>query len=75
MREERNKQLSVIELAEKDWILPLSVIYRSQRTLSIAAKKFVQLLAADSQKTQKVDANLLNFTELQVISTLSQKTS
>ncbi len=42
--EEKNKQLSVIQLAEKEWVRPVGVIYRSDRTLSIAAKKFVQLL-------------------------------
>lgn len=51
MGEERNKQLTVVELTEKHWIRPVGVIYRSLRPLSIAAKKFVQLLAADSQKT------------------------
>ena len=44
MDEERNKQLAVVQLAEKDWVRPVGVIYRSDRTLSIAAKKFVQLL-------------------------------
>jgi DNA-binding transcriptional LysR family regulator len=42
--EERNNQLAVVELAEKDWIRPVGVVYRTDRTLSIAAKKFVQLL-------------------------------
>ncbi len=28
--EERNKQLAVIEPAEKDWIRPVGVIYRSK---------------------------------------------
>jgi len=49
MDEERNHQLKVIELAEKDWIRPVGVVYRTDRTLSIAAKKFVQLL----EKTEK----------------------
>ena len=44
MDEERNGQLAVVELAEKDWIRPVGVTYRTDRTLSIAAKKFVQLL-------------------------------
>lgn len=48
MGEERNKQLAVIKLAEKDWIRPVGVIYRSNRTLSIAAKNFVRLLATNS---------------------------
>lgn len=42
--EEKNNQLAVVELAEKDWVRPVSVVYRTDRTLSIAAKKFVQLL-------------------------------
>ncbi len=42
--EEKNKQLSIVQLAEKDWVRPVGVIHRSDRTLSIAAKKFVQLL-------------------------------
>ena len=42
--EEKNNQLAVVELAEKDWIRPVGVVYRSDRTLSVAAKKFVQLL-------------------------------
>ena len=42
--EEKNSQLAVVQLAEKDWIRPVGVIHRSDRTLSIAAKKFVQLL-------------------------------
>ena len=50
MDEERNQQLAVVELAEKDWVRPVGVIYRSDRTLSIAAKKFVQLLGNNSQK-------------------------
>jgi len=42
--EEKNGQLAIIQLAEKDWIRPVGVVYRTDRTLSIAAKKFVQLL-------------------------------
>lgn len=42
--EEKNGQLAVIKLAEKEWVRPVGVIYRSDRNLSIAAKKFVQLL-------------------------------
>ena len=44
MDEERNEQLAVIQLAEKEWVRPVGVIYRSDRNLSLAAKKFVQLL-------------------------------
>ncbi|MFL6374299.1 MAG: LysR family transcriptional regulator [Pyrinomonadaceae bacterium] len=38
--------LAVIQLAEKYWTRPVGVIYRSDRDLSLAAKKFVQLLEA-----------------------------
>jgi DNA-binding transcriptional LysR family regulator len=44
MDEEKNKQLAVVELAEKEWIRPVGIIYRSDRALSLAAKKFVKLL-------------------------------
>lgn len=44
MDEERNGQLHIIKLAEKEWIRPVGVIYRNDRNLSLAAKKFVQLL-------------------------------
>jgi DNA-binding transcriptional LysR family regulator len=42
--EEKNGQLAVVKLAEKEWVRPVGVIYRSDRNLSLAAKKFVQLL-------------------------------
>ena len=48
MDEERSKQLAVVELAEKDWVRPVGVIYRSDRNISLAAKKFVQLLESKS---------------------------
>ena len=38
--------LAVIELAEKYWIRSVGVIHRSDRSLSLAAKKFVQLLSS-----------------------------
>jgi len=50
MDEEKNKQLAVVQLAEKEWVRPVGVIYRSDRQLSIAAKKFVQLLENNSLK-------------------------
>ncbi len=37
--------LAVIQLAEKYWVRSVGVVYRSDRTLSLAAKKFVELLA------------------------------
>ncbi len=36
--------LAVVELAEKYWVRTVGVIHRSDRSLSLAAKKFVQLL-------------------------------
>lgn len=42
--EEKNKQLAIVELAEKEWVRPVGVVYRNDRNLSLAAKKFVQLL-------------------------------
>lgn len=42
--EGRSGQLAIVNLAEKEWTRPVGVIYRSDRTLSLAAKKFVQLL-------------------------------
>ena len=42
--EEKNGQLAVIQLVEKEWVRPVGVVYRSDRSLSLAAKKFVQLL-------------------------------
>lgn len=41
---ERSGRLSVVKLAEKEWIRPVGVIHRSDRTLSLAARKFVELL-------------------------------
>ena len=43
--------LAVIKLAEKDWARPVGVIYRSDRSLSLAAKKFVQLLEKPAATT------------------------
>jgi LysR family transcriptional regulator, transcriptional activator of the cysJI operon len=42
--EEKNKQLAVAQLAEKEWVRPVGVVFRNDRNLSLAAKKFVQLL-------------------------------
>jgi DNA-binding transcriptional LysR family regulator len=44
--EERAGRLSVVKLAEKEWVRPVGVIFRTDRNLSLAAKKFVQLLEA-----------------------------
>jgi DNA-binding transcriptional LysR family regulator len=37
-------RLAVIEMAEKYWVRSVGVIYRSDRALSLAARKFVELL-------------------------------
>ena len=42
--EEKNKQLSIIQLKEKEWMRPVGLVYRSDRELSLAAKKFAKLL-------------------------------
>ncbi|CAN5409873.1 LysR family transcriptional regulator [soil metagenome] len=42
--EEKNGQFAVVNLAEEEWVRPVGVVYRSDRNLSLAAKKFVQLL-------------------------------
>ncbi len=49
--EEKNGQLSVIQLKEKDWQRPVGVIFRNDRELSLAAKKFVKLLEKEKKKT------------------------
>jgi DNA-binding transcriptional LysR family regulator len=41
-------QIAVIRLAEKEWVRPVGVIHRTDRNLSLAAKKFVQLLELQS---------------------------
>ena len=43
--EQRSGQLAVVSLAETEWTRNVGIIYRSDRTLSLAAKKFVQLLS------------------------------
>ncbi len=42
--EEKNGQLSIVKLKEKNWDRPVAVVYRSDRELTLAAKKFVNLL-------------------------------
>lgn len=43
----KNGQLAVVRLAEKEWTRPVGILYRSDRNLSLAAKKFVQLLESE----------------------------
>lgn len=42
--EQRSGQLSVVQLAEAEWTRSVGLIHRSDRALSIAAEKFIQLL-------------------------------
>ncbi len=44
MDAESSSRIAVIKLAEKEWVRPAGVIYRSDKNLSVAAKKFVNLL-------------------------------
>jgi len=48
--EEKNGQLSIVKLKEKDWDRPVAVVYRSDRELTLAAKKFVKLLKSKDSK-------------------------
>ena len=48
--EARVGSLAVVALAEAEWTRSVGVIYRSDRTLSTAAKKFIQLLKEKSEK-------------------------
>ncbi len=47
VEEGRAGTLAIVPLAEKEWVRPVGVIHRSDRQLSLAAKKFVQLLEDD----------------------------
>jgi DNA-binding transcriptional LysR family regulator len=42
--EQRSGQLAVIQLAEPEWERTVGVVYRSDRALGTAAKKFIELL-------------------------------
>jgi LysR family transcriptional regulator, transcriptional activator of the cysJI operon len=42
--EERSGQLAVVALSEAEWMRSVGIIHRSDRTLSIAARKFIELL-------------------------------
>src|SRR5262249_9738268 len=44
MEAERKGLLSVVKLIEKEWVRPVGIIHRSDRNLSLAARKFIQLL-------------------------------
>jgi DNA-binding transcriptional LysR family regulator len=42
--EEKSGQLAVVALSEPEWMRTVGIIHRSDRTLSIAARKFIELL-------------------------------
>ena len=46
--EKRSGRLAVVEMSEKEWIRQIGVLYRSDRELSLAAKKFVGILEETS---------------------------
>jgi DNA-binding transcriptional LysR family regulator len=44
MDEQKSGQLAVVALSEPEWMRTVGIIHRSDRTLSIAARKFIELL-------------------------------
>jgi LysR family transcriptional regulator, transcriptional activator of the cysJI operon len=50
--EQRSGQLAVVQLAEPEWTRTVGIIHRSDRTLGIAARKFIELLQAESPKSK-----------------------
>ncbi len=51
--ERASGQLAVVALTEAEWEREVGVIYRSDRTLGTAARKFVELLKKQERKKQK----------------------
>lgn len=49
--EQRSGQLAVVNLAEPEWTRSVGIIRRSDRTLGVAARKFIELMV--SQKTSE----------------------
>jgi len=47
--EQRSGRLAGVEMSEKEWIRLVGVVFRSDRNLSLAAKKFVAILEAPSE--------------------------
>jgi LysR family transcriptional regulator, transcriptional activator of the cysJI operon len=47
--EQRSGQLAVVQLAEPEWTRTVGIIHRSDRTLSSAARKFIELLKNEKQ--------------------------
>ncbi len=50
--EERSGQLAVVALAEPEWTRSVGVIYRSDRTLGSAARKFIELLGERGERDE-----------------------
>lgn len=44
IEEQKDGRLAVVKLAEKEWVRPVGIIHRSDKALSVAAKKFIELL-------------------------------
>ena len=51
--EQRSGQLAVVSLAEPEWKRSIGVIYRSDRTLGTAARKFIDLLVNSSVEAER----------------------
>lgn len=47
VEERRSGRLAVVPMAEKEWVRPVGVIFRNDRELSLAAKKFIQILSGE----------------------------
>jgi DNA-binding transcriptional LysR family regulator len=47
--EQRSGQLAVVALAEPEWTRTVGIIHRSDRTLGIAARKFIELLKSSDK--------------------------
>lgn len=51
--EESNGQLAVVKFEEDDWSRPVAVVHRADRDLSLAARKFVNLLSIEPNNKKK----------------------
>jgi DNA-binding transcriptional LysR family regulator len=56
MDEGRSGQLAVVPLAEPEWTRSVGVVYRSDRTLGTAARKFIELLRGRGEKLEATPA-------------------
>ena len=48
--EQQSGQLAVVALAEPEWTRSVGIIYRSDRTLGTAARKFIELLTGEKEE-------------------------